>query len=133
MAGLVAVDALQVARDVARGWLAQWAGQGFPIGRRMMSRGRDATGVGDHSWRGTGWRAARLRAGQERLDANHPASSALRAVAQRLASQALVLIQIVNRLVDRRRRGLKQLAALRQLNLAVAVGQQPIVPNALES
>lgn len=135
MAGFVAVGALQVPRDVDRGWLAKWAWQGFPIGRRMNSPDRDAASVADHSWRGTSWRAARLRAGQERLDANHLASAALRAVAQRLASQPLVLIQIVNWLIDgrRRRRCLKQLAALRQLDLAVAVGQQPIVPNALES
>ena len=75
-----------------------------------------------------------MRAGKERLDAHHLASVALRAVAQRLASQALVLIQIVSRLVNgHRRRSLKQLAALLQLDLAVAVCEQPVVPNSLES
>jgi len=51
-----------------------------------------------------------------------------------LAGQALVLIQIVKRLINWQwRRSLKQLAAFLKLDLAVAVGQQPVVPNALES
>ena len=58
----------------------------------------------------------------------------MRAVAQRFASQSLIPIQIVKRLINWRGRwSVKQLAALRQLDLAVAVGQQPIVPNTLES
>ena len=82
-------------------------------------------------WRGTG--TARLRAGQERLDAHHLPFAALRAVAQRQSGEALILIPVVRRLICwRRRRRMKQPAALRQLDLAVAVGQQPVVPNALE-
>ena len=75
-----------------------------------------------------------MRSRQERFDAHHLAALALRAVAQRQAGEALISIPIVRCLIGwRRRRRQKQSAALRQLDLAVAVGQQPVVPNALES
>jgi len=104
------------------------------FGPALIARVGDAGSVDDHSWRWTGWWPARLRAGQERLDAYHLASTAFRAVAQRSADQALVPIQTVKRLVNWQWWwSLQQLAALLQLDLAVAVGQQPIAPNALES
>ena len=80
--GFVAGNAVYIPCDVARGWPGKRRWQGFPIDHRMNSRGRDASSVGNQSWRGTSWRAARLRARQERLDAYHLASAALRAVAQ---------------------------------------------------
>ena len=58
----------------------------------------------------------------------------MRALAQRFASQSLTPIQTVKRLINWHGRwSKKQLAALRQLDLAVAVGQQPTVPDTLES
>ena len=81
-AGFGGRDALQIPCDVARSWPGTGARQGLSIGQRMNSRGRHVGSVDDHSWRRThGW-PARLRAGQDRLDAHHLASVALWAVAQ---------------------------------------------------
>ena len=79
--GFVAGNAAYSPCDVACGWPGTGVWQELPIGQRMKSRGRDARSAGDQSWRGTNWRVARLRAGQEGLDAHHLAAVALRAVA----------------------------------------------------
>ena len=74
--------------------------------------------------------------GQEGVDAHHVALAALRAVPQRLAGELLVAVAIVQRRRgkgdDGRRCG-EQLSAARQLGRAVAVGQQAVVPYALEA
>ena len=81
-------------------------------------------------------RPARLRTREERLDAEHLAVAALRAVAKRHARQPLIAVLVVQR-----RRLLRQhwcwrrqqLAAARQLGRAVPVAQQAVVADALES
>ena len=60
----------------------------------------------------------------------------MRAVAQRHAGEALVVVAVVQRCVGRLhdRHGCpQQLPAVIELDLAVAVGQQPVVANALEA
>ncbi len=106
----------------------------WPTTASRQSRRRTCAGVvGRHSWDDAG-RAARKRSRQERLDAHHLTLAALRAVAQRFAGQALVLIQVVRWLVGWRRRGRREkLATLLELDLTVAVRQQPVVAYALQA
>jgi hypothetical protein len=71
---------------------------------------------------------------QERLDAHHLIRAAQRAIAQRDACESLILIEVVGGLVWWWRRWCReQLARLLQLDITVAVRQQPAVADALEA
>ena len=82
------------------------------------------------------WRPTRQGAWQECLDANHVTMTALRAVAQGLAGKQLVVVAVVQWHIREFRNGRgfrKQLPAPGQLGRTVTVGQEPIMPNPLES
>ena len=73
---------------------------------------------------------------QEGSDANQVTMAAFRAVTQRLAGEQLVAVPVVQRHIrhlDNGRRFCKQLSATSELDCAVAVGQQAVMPNPLES
>ena len=100
---------------------------------RPAAGGRGAGAVWRSDWESRGVLGPRgLGAGLECLHADHEAATAGRALIQRLAGELLETVAVVGWRVGRGRRHPQQPSAQGELFLAVTVGEQAEMPDAVE-